>query len=246
MQQADILALANLRVDGRRCQELRQLKYKIGLSSGAAAGCSSSGADGSCYLEQGLNKVVALVHGPCEPPAQGTRPMGDKGSVSVSIIHSPFSGIDHKPRRQVDRRNQEAEKILKQTLEGVLLLELYPRSHIEVVVHVMAVDGSVACTMQNAVTMALMDAGVAMSDMVVSCSTGFVNNQACVDLTQLEQSSGVCLPLAVKARSEEVLYLQLDSRLSQGQLREALDNGLGACRQLRILFESAMKKHMTP
>jgi exosome complex component RRP41 len=91
-----------------------------------------------------------------------------------------------------------------------------------------------------------MDAGVAMSDMVVACSTGFVQKQACVDLTQLEQSSGVCLPMSVKARSEEVLYVQLDSRLSQGQLREALDNGMVACRELRALFENAMKLHMEP
>lgn len=78
MQQADILALANLRIDGRRGQELRQLKYKIGLTSGGAAGCSTSGADGSCYLEQGLNKVLALVLGPREPTTQGARPSGDK------------------------------------------------------------------------------------------------------------------------------------------------------------------------
>lgn len=78
MQQADILALAHLRVDGRRGEELRQLKYKLGLSSGAAAGSSSSGADGSCYLEQGLNKVLVLVNGPREPPSMGARPLGDK------------------------------------------------------------------------------------------------------------------------------------------------------------------------
>ena len=79
MQQADILALAHLRSDGRRGPELRQLKYKLGVSSGGAAGCSGrAGADGSCYLEQGLNKVLVLVHGPKEPPAQGGRPVGDK------------------------------------------------------------------------------------------------------------------------------------------------------------------------
>ena len=82
MQQADILALAQLRVDGRRGGEMRQLRYKIGVSSGSAAGSSSTAADGSCYLEQGLNKVLVLVHGPREPPAQGPRAPGDKVSVN--------------------------------------------------------------------------------------------------------------------------------------------------------------------
>jgi exosome complex component RRP41 len=103
---------------------------------------------------------------------------------------------------------------------------------------------STICTMQNAITLALMDAGVAMSDMVVACSSGFVKQQPCVDLTQLEQSSGVYLPMAVKARSEEVLYVQLDSRLSQGALREALQRGMAACKELRALFEDAVKLHM--
>ncbi len=59
MQHADILALAHLRIDGRRSEELRQVKYKIGITSGAAAGSNSNlVADGSCYLEQGLNKVL--------------------------------------------------------------------------------------------------------------------------------------------------------------------------------------------
>ena len=31
--------------------------------------------------------------------------------------------------------------MLKATLEGALLLDLYPRSHIEVLVHVLATDG---------------------------------------------------------------------------------------------------------
>lgn len=46
-------------------------------------------------------------------------------------------------------------------------------------------------------------------------------------------------------RSEEILYVQLDSRLSQGQLREALEGGIAACRELRVLFEGAVKQHMT-
>ena len=87
MQQADILALAGLRVDGRRGNELRQLQYKLGLWSGAAAGAGGGGADGSCYLQQGLNKVLVLVHGPREPGMQGGRPAGDKVGAGHSHTH---------------------------------------------------------------------------------------------------------------------------------------------------------------
>jgi exosome complex component RRP41 len=48
------------------------------------------------------------------------------------------------------------------------MLELYPRSEINITVHVLESDGSIICSMINAVTLALMDAGIAMSDMYVS------------------------------------------------------------------------------
>lgn len=58
MQNADILALAGLRLDGRRPGDLRTLKHKMSVVKTA---------DGSAYLEQGLNKVIVMVHGPQEP-----------------------------------------------------------------------------------------------------------------------------------------------------------------------------------
>ncbi len=58
MQNYDILAMAGLRIDGRRPDDIRNMKHNLGLVKSA---------DGSAYLEQGLNKVLALVHGPQEP-----------------------------------------------------------------------------------------------------------------------------------------------------------------------------------
>lgn len=58
MQNYDILALAGLRIDGRRSDDLRLINHKIGFIQSA---------DGSAYLEQGLNKVLVMVHGPQEP-----------------------------------------------------------------------------------------------------------------------------------------------------------------------------------
>lgn len=58
MQNYEILALAGLRVDGRRHNELRRLQHRIGVVPNA---------DGSAYMEQGLNKVLVIVQGPHEP-----------------------------------------------------------------------------------------------------------------------------------------------------------------------------------
>ena len=53
MQYADILNLAGLRHDGRKANELRELKHNLGVGPYG---------DGSCYFEQGLNKVLVVVN----------------------------------------------------------------------------------------------------------------------------------------------------------------------------------------
>ena len=45
----------NLRLDGRRASELRQIRCKLGVFSQP---------DGSAYIEMGNTKVLAAVYGP--------------------------------------------------------------------------------------------------------------------------------------------------------------------------------------
>lgn len=47
------------------------------------------------------------------------------------------------------------------------------------------------------------------------------------------------------ARSEDVIYFQLDNRLSVDKLELALDCATGGCRDLRETLENAMKSFMT-
>ncbi len=58
MQNYDIVDLAGLRLDGRKANELRSMRHNLGIIESA---------DGSAYFEQGLNKVLVIVHGPHEP-----------------------------------------------------------------------------------------------------------------------------------------------------------------------------------
>lgn len=51
----ELLSKIGLRLDGRRAEELRQIRCKLGVFSEP---------DGSAYIEQGLTKVLAAVYGP--------------------------------------------------------------------------------------------------------------------------------------------------------------------------------------
>lgn len=234
MQHAEILALAGLRVDGRREDDVRTVRFTIGVASQA---------DGSVYLEQGLNKVLVLVHGPHEPDGGGGSE--DRASLEVEVEQSAFSGTERKKRRIGDRKTAEVENIIKQTLQEVVMLELYPKSTITVVVHVLASDGSTVCAALNAACLALMSCGISMTDMVVACSIGIVNGKVCQDLTQVEQSSeGAFLPVAIRASSEEIIMMQLDQRLSLALCETALQQAVDGCRKIRQVMDRGMRDHL--
>jgi len=236
MQNAEILALAGLRTDGRRPEDVRTVKFKFGVVPLA---------DGSVYYEQGLNKVVVMIHGPQDSSGGsggGDAGVDDRGILKVHIENSPFSGTERKTRRIGDRRTAEMETVLKQTLEEVVLVDLYPKSEINILVHILETDGSVLCAVLNAACLALVVAGVSLSDMLVACSVGVIKDLLCQDCTMVEQTSGgAFLPVAIKARSEEVIMLQLSSRLSLEVLETALHAALDGCRKIRAVMEDGTR-----
>lgn len=94
MQDHEIFELAGLRIDGRRFDEIRPMDCRLGFISHV---------DGSVYLEQGLNKVLAMIVGPHEPKRKGDTALNDECVIESQILHAPFSRSQRKKRRQVFR-----------------------------------------------------------------------------------------------------------------------------------------------
>jgi len=76
----------------------------------------------------------------------------------------------------------EISLLLKQTFEQVIRVERFPRSQIDINVHVLSADGGTRCACINAITLALIDAGIPMKDMVVACAAGMVSETPILDL----------------------------------------------------------------
>ena len=97
-------ALALLRLDGRRWNELRRIHAQIS---------TQAAADGSSYLEMGNTKVICTVSGPAElrrsaaastvGSAGGARNDDDKAGITVEISIAGFSGVDRKRRGRGDK-----------------------------------------------------------------------------------------------------------------------------------------------
>ena len=106
----------------------------------------------------------------CRPSA--LRILSVARSLPCSV--AAFAASGRVRRRPGDRRAVEAASALRQSLESAVLLRLYPNSEIEVHVQVLQSDGGALAAAVNAATLALIDAGVAMSDYVVGCGVAYI------------------------------------------------------------------------
>ena len=201
------------------------------------------------FTGKGLNKVLVTINGPQEPSRRSDQINNqESGFITVNVLNTPFSGNDRKKKRSGDRRTTEIESIVKETFNSIVILDIYPRSEILICIQVFETDGSLICAILNATTMALIDAGINLKDMVLSCSVGVhKQNQIYLDVTQTEQTWSNCsayLPIAIKSKSDEIVYMQLDSRISVELLEEALKLVVVGCKKMKTVMEDALKSHM--
>ena len=78
------------------------------------------------------------------------------------------------------------------------MLEQYPRSQIDLQVFVLQADGGYRSAAFNAVSLALMDAGVAMKDFLVATTAGLLQNVAVLDAL-------ICKTMARQEEAERAL-----------------------------------------
>ncbi|CAG4980867.1 unnamed protein product [Colias eurytheme] len=145
----DLLSSQGLRLDGRRPDELRRIRCKLGVFTQP---------DGSAYLEQGNTKVLAAVYGPHQ--AAKSKMSTEGVVVNCQYSMATFSTGERKNRPRGDRKSQEMSLHLRQALSAAIKTELYPRSQIDIYVEVLQADGGAYCACVNAATLALIDAGV--------------------------------------------------------------------------------------
>lgn len=61
------------------------------------------------------------------------------------------------------------------------MADLYKKNQIEILVTVLQNEGSAKSAVMNCISIALVNAGICMKDMLVSCTVGMLNAQVIVD-----------------------------------------------------------------
>jgi exosome complex component RRP41 len=220
-----------IRLDGRKHDELRPIKIEVG---------ALSNADGSAYIEQGKNKILAAVYGPKElHPKHLALP--DRMFLRCRYHMAPFS-VQERKSPAPSRREIELSKVIRESLEPSIFLEYYPRTGIDVFVEVLQADGSTRCASITAASLAIADAGIPMRDLVVACSAGKVDDTIILDLMDTEDKMGMAdVPLALMPNLNAITLLQMDGNLTLEEFEKAVNLAIDGCKKIYAMQKEALR-----
>jgi exosome complex component RRP41 len=199
-----------------------------------------SHADGSAYIEHGKNKILVGVFGPREVhPKHLMQP--DRMVLKVRYHMAPFS-VQERKSPAPSRREVELSKVIKESLEPALFLELYPRTGVDVYIEVLQADGGTRCAAITAAALAIADAGVPMRDLVVGCAAGKVDDTVVLDLYDAEDKLGAAdVPVAYMPALNAVTLLQMDGILEPAEFEKAVGMAIEGCKKIYEMQKEALK-----
>jgi exosome complex component RRP41 len=221
----------DIRLDGRKLNELRPTKIEVGVLGNA---------DGSAYIEQGKNKILAAVYGPKDVhPRHLARP--DRAVLRCRYHMAPFS-VDERKSPAPSRREVELSKVIREALEPSIFVEYYPRTSIDIFIEILQADGGTRCAGITTASLALADAGIPMRDLVAACAAGKADGHLVLDLNDVEDKMGEAdVPLALMSNLNAVTLLQMDGSLTIEEFEKAVNLALDGCKQLYTLQKEALK-----
>ncbi|HLH85927.1 MAG TPA: exosome complex exonuclease Rrp41 [Thermoplasmataceae archaeon] len=219
-----------IRIDGRSKGELRPIKIETDVIERA---------DGSAFIEWGGNKIIVAVYGPREAYPKHTQDI-EKAQVKARYNMAAFS-VDERKRPGPDRRSMEISKVISEALSSAVMVEQFPRAQIDVYIEVLQADAGTRIAGLTAASVALAAAGVPMRDMVVGCTAGKVDGQIVLDLCKEEDNFGQAdLPMAIMARTGEVVLMQMDGDLTMEEFDEATGLIMDATKRINEIQREAL------
>lgn len=227
---SELLTSNGLRVDGRRCDEIRNIKLKLGTVTGIS---------GSSEVEMGMTKVQVCIIGPSEKPAS----FMDKSFLVVKYNVSALASYELKSVSTKSKQNDEIRTLIKRTFEPIIIKENFEKSILEICVFVLQQDGGVLSTVLNAVTLALVDASIPLYDYICSCTTGLIQDNPIADLSLIEESSKIpSLFLAIMPRKDSIVTIDVYSPIDAEKLNKMIDTAFECCKTIKTQINETVRK----
>ncbi|ORX80457.1 ribosomal protein S5 domain 2-like protein [Basidiobolus meristosporus CBS 931.73] len=219
--------MTSTRLDGRKSDEIRPLYCSQSLLNRA---------DGSGRFEQGKSAVLCGVHGPME--VKINQEQLDKSTLEVNF--RPMVGLP-------GTREKKYETVIRNTFENAILSGLHPRTLIQMNAQVLWDDGCVLATAINAVTLALIDAGIPVKN-IISASTCLIDGegQLVIDptLKELETPSSSIHTFAFDSTTQGVVFSESIGSYSEDDYFRCLEICCAAATKIHAFMRTALEKKL--
>jgi len=141
--------------------------------------------------------------------------------------------------------------MISSSFASVLFTHLYPHSTITVNLHVLSQDGSLLAACMNAATLALIDAGIPMSDYIAGCTAGSTSSYASndeeadplLDLNGLEEQELPFLTVGTVGAEDKISVLMMETRVQANRLEAMIAVGVDGCKQIRSMLDAIVRAH---
>lgn len=222
------------RSDGRKPNELREIKAKVGVVPNA---------DGSAMFSFGDTIAIAAVYGPKKMHPQHMQ-NPEKGTLRYNYNMLSFS-VTERIRPGPSRRSQEISKISEWALEPVVMIDNFPNAVVDVHVNILQANASTRCAGINAAALALAHAGIPMKSMVSSVSIGKLDKNLVVDVSKEEEDyeegeGATDIPITFTPNGE-ITHIQLDGKIETSQLKDVIKLAKEACKKIHEIQKEALK-----
>jgi len=227
----ELLSPEGLRQDGRSSTCMRHMRCRLAV-------CERP--NGSALMQMGNTQVLASVYGPKEAQGgQGGAPGLGQCVVRCSISRLAASGGE-RLRRPVDVRSKASQRVVAGALQAAIKTSKYPGSQIDVCLQVVQADGGITACCINAACLALVHAGIEMTDYVTACTACAVptatntSTQTCalLDASAAEGSGGCEVTVAYLPSKQRLVALTSLHTLHRSQYDQVLDMAVEGCKEV--------------
>ncbi|MCK9596114.1 exosome complex exonuclease Rrp41 [Candidatus Pacearchaeota archaeon] len=223
------------RPDGRKVNELREMKAKVGIVPNA---------DGSAMFSFGDTVAIAAVYGPKKMHPQHSQDP-ERGTLRCTYNMMSFS-VTERIRPGPSRRSTEISKITEWALKPIVMIDDYKGNVVDVHINILQANASTRCAGINAAAMALAHAGIPMKNLVTSVSIGKLDKQLVTDLIKEEEDweegeGATDIPITMTGDGK-ITHIQLDGKISIKQLRETIELAAEAGKQIHEVQKKALKE----
>jgi len=233
MAPVELISPEGYRVDGRLSQECREIQIEFGTAAGQAT------------FQLGNSIARVTVSGPREAKRQNRR--ADSAIINVDYRIATFAAPeDQRKKSKEHRASAELGAWLEQAFSQIVVLTAYPKSQIDISVCILANDGGhIACAV-NAASLALVDAGVEMRDIVAATTVGFLYQQPCVDLNKKEEFGNPnVLVCALGSNIKKLVLVETDSKMSVEKIQMLLSLAEVGCADVVQELRQALLQRAT-